>query len=206
MSTEQPGRPERTTADASPVGSTIAIIVALVAVVCGFFIMKTIRDNEDTTASNPTRTTVTTDLGSTTTVAGAVTTTTAFVPVYTGTKVQVANSASVAKAAGTMTTQLEGQGFDMADPTNGAAGKVELATTRVVYNPNDPNALKVAQTVASLLRVATLETSDSAIDTEDGTWPSGVGVVVLLGKDKAGKTLAEIAGGGTGTTTSSTQA
>jgi hypothetical protein len=193
MSTEQPGRPERTTTNASPMGSAVAIAIALAAVIAGFLILKNIRDTDGSDAGS--------GAGNTTTTVGSGTSstlvpdTTVFVPQKTGTKVQVANAAGVAKAAGTLTTILESQGFDMAAATNGKAD--DLAVTKVLYVAADSNAQKVALTLASLIGVAEIEPAGATVDTEGGTLPAGTGVLVLLGKDKAGKTLEQIQGGGT---------
>lgn len=195
MSTEQPGRPDRTTANTSPMGSTIAIVVAIVAVLGGFLIMRSIRDTDGSSSGTPATTIPTIDPGASTTVASAVTTTTAFVPTFVGTKVQVANSAKVGGAAKTLSTALAGQSFQMADPVDGTT---ELDITKVLYNPSDPAAAAVAQTVASVLRITEpIEPAVDSLPTSAGTWPDGTGVLVLLGKDKAGKTLEQIAGGST---------
>jgi len=47
MSNEQPSRPRRSGSSASPMGSTLAIIIAIAAVVVGFLILKNIRSDDD---------------------------------------------------------------------------------------------------------------------------------------------------------------
>lgn len=197
MSTEQPGRPERTTTNASPMGSAVAIAIAIAAVIAGFFILQSIRDTDGSDAGSGSNTTTTVD--GTAGSSSSVPDTTVFVPQKTGTKVQVANSAGVAKAAGTMTTILTAQGFEMAEATNGTVS--DLAVTKVLYLAADPNAEKVALTLASLIGVAQIEPAGTTVDTKEGTLPAGTGVLLLLGQDKAGKTLEQIQGGGVTDTT-----
>jgi hypothetical protein len=197
MSTEQPGRPERTTTNASPMGSAVAIVIAIAAVIAGFLILQNIRDTDGSDAGSGANATTTTVGGGTS--SSVVPDTTVFVPQKTGTKVQVANSAGVAKAAGTMTTILESQGFDMAEAIDGTVS--DLAVTKVLYVAADPNAQTVALTLASLIGVAEIEPAGATVDTKEGTLPAGTGVLVLLGQDKAGKTLEQIQGGGTTDTT-----
>lgn len=198
MSTEQPGRPERTTTNASPMGSAVAIAIAIAAVIAGFFILENIRDTDGSDAGSGSNATTTTSTG-TDTSSSSVPDTTVFVPQKTGTRVQVANSAGVAKAAGTMTTILEAQGFEMAEATNGDVN--DLKVTRVLYVAADPNAEKVALTLASLIGVAQIEPAGTSVDTTEGSLPEGTGVLVLLGQDKAGKTLEQIQGGAATDTT-----
>jgi hypothetical protein len=97
-----------------------------------------------------------------------------------------------------MSTILTSQGFEMAEPTNGTAN--DLKVTKVLYLATDPNAEKVALTLASLIGVAQIEPAGTTVDTKEGTLPAGTGVLVLLGQDKAGKTLEQIQGGTTDTT------
>ena len=95
MSNEQPSRPpKRSGSGASPMGSTLAIVIAVAAVVVGFLILKNIRSDDNSDATTPT-------IASSTTVAGALDTVaplptqpqvTVFTPTTTGAKVLVANS------------------------------------------------------------------------------------------------------------------
>ena len=56
MSNEQPSRPPRRSGSgASPMGSTLAIVIAIAAVVVGFLILKNIRsDDDDNTSASTT--------------------------------------------------------------------------------------------------------------------------------------------------------
>lgn len=197
MSSEQPVR-TRQTASGSPVGSTIAIVITIIAVVVGFFVLKKILDNDDSTSNPGTSTTVVTTVpGGSTTVASTAPPTTVFQLVKTGTMVQVANSSTINKVAGALTTALGGQGFTMCDATNGTT---KTDTTAVQYDPAITGAKDVAASVAYLLGVADVTVLPTPVATQLGSMPAGCGVLVLLGNDKAGKTLAEM-GGATTTTT-----
>ena len=81
-------------------------------------------------------------------------------------------------------------------------GTIDLPVTKIYYNPDDPAALPVAMTVSLLLANAAVESSGPVVPTlTTGTWAPGSSVIVLLGDDLAGKTLAQIAGvEATGTT------
>lgn len=206
MSNEPTGRPERTTANTSPMGSAVAIAIAIGAVVVGFLVLNSIRNDTPDAGSSADTTAPTqiVDDGSSTTQPGPTSTT--FVDTFVGTEVQVSNNASVAKAAGSLSTILEGEGFTLADPVNGSTSSETV--TKILFVSTDPAAQNVATTVARKLNVATLTPIDAGatVPTEDGTLPEGVGVLVVLGKDIAGKTLAEISGTGAVNSSTSTPA
>ena len=208
MSSEQP-LSERTSggSGASPVGSTAAIIIAVLAVVGGFLILRSLRDDSGTAAPETT-------MAPTTAVATTAVQTTApptTLPVVKeGATVVVANASGVNGAAGQLTTALEGDGYTMAKATN-ATAKADVTT--VHYNPANPNALAVATTLAATLGGAAVSEVPSVAPVEGGALPTGVDVLVVLGADKAGKTLAEMGSPATtvapvdpaaGTTTSTT--
>lgn len=193
MSNENAGRTGRTNGSA-PMGSTVAIVVTLVALVLGFLILRKVNDGGDSTTTKPAETTVapgtTLDPTATTLAPIEVTTTTA-AAVTTGTKVQVANASSVDGAAARMSTALGGKGFDMAEPVS-ASEKLEL--TRVLYNPDDPAALPVATSLAALMGNVEIVAQGVPVPVATGNWAEGSGVVLMLGNDNAAKTLAEISG------------
>ncbi|HEX2785570.1 MAG TPA: hypothetical protein VHN36_18455, partial [Ilumatobacteraceae bacterium] len=95
MSNEQPSRPRKSGSSASPMGSTLAIVIAIAAVVVGFLILKNINsdDNKTTATTQPTNPPI--DTSQTITSQPTVftePTTTIFTPVTTGASVIVANS------------------------------------------------------------------------------------------------------------------
>ncbi|MGZ4674731.1 MAG: hypothetical protein ACXV8K_18880, partial [Ilumatobacteraceae bacterium] len=67
MSNEQPSRPRKSGSSASPMGSTLAIVIAIAAVVVGFLILKNIRSDSNKTTSTTTQPTLPTQDTSSTT-------------------------------------------------------------------------------------------------------------------------------------------
>lgn len=201
MTNDQTGRTPRQTTGGSPAASTIMIIVTVVAVVIGFFILKTIRDDGGSSGgATPTsasgNTTSTTIAGGSTTAAP----TTLPADVKTGTQVQVANASGVGGAAGKLTTSLQSAGFEMAKATDATGAK--LATTVVYYDATNPVALSVAQTAARTMGAAAPAQLPSPVPVSGGKLADGAGVLVMLGKDLAGKDLptTTAAAGGAATT------
>ena len=193
MSNEQPSRPpKRSGSGASPMGSTLAIVIAVAAVVVGFLILKNIRSDDNSDATTPT-------IAATTSIDPALTNTvaplptipqvTVFTPVTTGAKVLVANSSHANGVAKVLSTALQGKGFTMGEPTNGATKE---AVTKIQYVEGDPAAQAVAQSVAAVMGVSTIEPLPTPVLLQDPTLVADNTVVVLLGDDKASKTLEEM--------------
>ena len=177
-------------------GSTVAIVVTAIAVLLAFFILRKVNDSGETSTANPgtVATVAPTAIGDTTvTTISAVPTTTGFTKI--GTSVQVVNVSNQEGVARNMSNALAAEGFTMVEPDTGT---IDLPVTKIIYNPDDPLALPVAQSVAKLLGDAVVESSGPVVPTlTTGTWAPGSSVIVLLGDDLAGKTLAQIAGGET---------
>jgi len=193
MSNENAGRPGRTNGSA-PMGSTVAIVVTLAALVLGFLILRKVNDGGDSSTVKPSVTTAapSTTLDPTATVAPtAEATTTTLANVTTGTKVQVANASTVDGAAGRMSTALGGKGYDMAEAVS-SSEKLELS--KVLYNADDPNALPVATSLALLMGNIEVVAQGVPVPVASGNWAEGSGVVLMLGNDSASKTLAQISG------------
>jgi len=201
MSNEQPSRPpKRSGSGASPMGSTLAIVIAIAAVVVGFLILKNIRsDNGDSTQSPTTPVATTIDPSLTTSIPPLPTEppVTVFTPTTQGAKVQVANSSHANGVAGVLSTALQGKGFTMGEPTNGATKE---AVTKVQYVSGDTAAQAVAQSVAQLMGVATVEVIPTPPQLQDPSLLADNTVLVLLGDDKAGKTLDQMTQPDTSTT------
>ena len=108
----------------------------------------------------------------------------------TGTAIQVVNTSNQEGAARFLANALAAEGFTMVEPDTGT---IDLPVTKVMYNPDDPNAQAVAQSVAIVLGNAEVEPSGPVVPTLTlGTWAPGSSVIVLLGDDLAGKSLAQI--------------
>lgn len=176
-------------------GSTVAIVVTAIAVLLAFFILRKVNDSGDTSSVTPgtagTETTASTLPGDTTNTSAPVTeTTTNFTKV--GTSIQVVNVSNQEGVARNMSSALGAEGFTTVEP---ATGTIDLPVTKIIYNPDDAAALNVANTLATYLGNCLVEPSGPVIPTEIlGTWAPGSAVIVLLGDDLAGKTLAQIAG------------
>jgi LytR cell envelope-related transcriptional attenuator len=194
MSNEQPSRPRKSGSSASPMGSTLAIVIAIAAVVVGFLILKNINsdDNKTTATTQPTSPPI--DTSQTITSQPTVftePTTTIFTPVTTGASVIVANSSHQNGVAKTLSTALQGQQFTMVAPTNGSTKE---AATKIQYKDGDTGALAVAQSVAKLMGVATVDVMPTPVALADPATLAEATVLILLGDDKAGKTLAQMTG------------
>lgn len=207
MSNEQPSRPRRSGSSASPMGSTLAIVIAVAAVVVGFLILKSIRsDDGPSVAATTLPTAVTIDpLLPVTTfpVTPTQPQVTVFTPTYTGATVLVANSSNQNRVAGQLTTALTGLGFTMAEATDG--GTKELVT-KVQFLAGDAAAQAVAESVARAIGVdpALLEPIPTPALLADPGLAAGNNVIVLLGNDKAGKTLEQMTAPAAATTESTT--
>ena len=199
MSNEQPSRPRRSGSGASPMGSTLAIVIAIAAVVVGFLILKNIRsDDSNSATTTPPATTPDSAVSNTFPITPIETQPTVFTPQTTGAKVLVANSSRVNGAAGQLTTALQGNQFTMGTPTNGLAKE---PVTKIQYLTGDVNAQAVAASVAALMGVATTEPMPTPVQLADPATLLDNTVLVLLGDDKAGKTLAQMVEPATATTT-----
>jgi LytR cell envelope-related transcriptional attenuator len=204
MSNEQPSRPRKSGSSASPMGSTLAIVIAIAAVVVGFLILRNITSDDDggdgTAATTPQTTPLVDSISSTTipSLVPAEPTTTVFQPTTAGAKVLVANSSHQNGVAKTLTTALQGNQFTTGEPANGATKE---AVTKIQYLEGDPAAQQVAQSVAGLMGVAAIEIIPTPVQLQDPTLLADATVVVLLGDDKAGKTLAQMTGAAAETTT-----
>jgi hypothetical protein len=197
MSSDQPRRARDTAASAgSPMGSTAAIVIAVVAVVAGFLILRQIRSDDGGAGSvTPTPTTVALETipestSATVETLPAETTTTQFVPTVDGATVVVANASTVNGAAGVLTTALQGKNFTTVKATN-ATIKQELTT--ILYDPTNTGALAVAQSLAVILGNPVVQEVSSPAPIEGGVLPDGASVIVMLGSDKANKTLDQMA-------------
>ena len=201
MSNEQPSSrpPKRSGSGASPMGSTLAIVIAIAAVVVGFLILKNIRsdDGDSTEPTVPVTTTIDPLTTTTLPLVPAESTTTVFTPTTAGASVIVANASHANGAAGQLTTALQANGFTMGTPTNGSTDE---PVTKVQYLTGDTSAQAVAQSVAQVMGVTSVEPIPTPVQLEDPTLLADNTVVVLLGDDKAGKTLAQMTSTETTTT------
>ena len=106
----------------------------------------------------------------------------------------VANANGIGGSAATMTDALGiGPGFTMGDPTDASAATGNLETTVIYYDPAQAAAQAVAESVNRALGGGA-----TVLPLPGGTPPvasgdiGGAGVLVMLGLDKANKTLEEL--------------
>ncbi|MEM9514582.1 MAG: LytR C-terminal domain-containing protein [Actinomycetota bacterium] len=184
----------------SPLGSTLSIVLAVVAVVAGFLILRNITDDGGGASvdTDPGAADTTTTLaGPTTTTEPAVTTTTLTLE---GATVVVANASGVSGSAGAMTAELEAVGFTMAEATNSSERNDE---TLIYYDPSAAAAQAVADSVSIVMGGPDVATVPEPPPVEGGDLGDAA-VLVLLGVNQANRTLAELQGTETTETTTAT--
>jgi len=191
-------RSPRQGASPSPVGSTLSIVLAVIAVVAGFLILQNLTSDDSSSVSAPSGDAAGAEDPSETTlpdlvldpVASSTTTTTTTVPlVTTGASVMVANANTVGGSAGAMTRTLEFEGFTMVDPVN-ATGP-NLLDSLVYYDPAQAGALDVANSVAFVLGGLSVSEVPTPVPVESGSL-GDAGVLLMLGDNEAGKTIDEL--------------
>lgn len=198
-----PRRTTRASDGGAPVSGALAMVLAAIALVAGFFILRSISDGGEQSLDLPgTGSSVDetpgggdgTDPGATPTtlVAPEPTTTTEPSLVVTGASVIVANANGQGGTAGGMSRTLEAAGFQMVDPTDASSAIPTLDTTVIYYAADIAGSQAVADSVNRVmggdLQVSTLQGTPP---TQDGSM-GGAGVLVMLGTDKANKTLEEM--------------
>ena len=204
MSNDQPVRrpPAKSSGGGAPMGSTISIVIAVVAVVVGFIILRNINSSGSAAPSSPivsipTNSTATT-IGTGTTIGGPATTipnagTATTGPLVQTAQVVVANASGQKGAATFATTELKAVGFTMGPPTDAFGPEKSLATTKVYYVAGaEATAASVAQmysTAASPVQALAMPTPIPVKGATIGT----ATVLVMLGKDLANKALPAIA-------------
>ena len=115
-------------------------------------------------------------------------------PVYTGATIAVANASGIGGSAGAMSTALTTQGYQgVGEPGNATGGGLDVSL--VYYVAGDAAAQAVAQSIATDLGGVQTAEMPTPPPAEGG----GVGtatVLVMLGTDTAGRTIADLSGAG----------
>ena len=174
--------------------STLSIVVAVVAVLVGFFILRDINSDSSNSSSSPSDDTSVDASG--TTVPDAAVTTLPPATNTTGFKVLVANGSGVPGSAGDLSVALQGLGFIVQPPLNKSDATPKQTLTMVYYIAGqEANAANVA---AALGGVATAPMPDP-VPTETGNMGEA-SVLVLLATDLAGKPIAGAPAAATTTT------
>ena len=196
--------PRRRVGDSgASVSGGLAMVLASIALIAGFFILRSISDggnqaldfplggssgvDADASVSDVTTTTVAP-------LAEQTTTSTAAPLVTTGASVIVANANGMGGTAGAMSRALESvAGFSMVDPTDASSTVPVLTTSVIYYEPSIAGSQAVAESLNRVLggdlQVTALQSTPPTADGSMG----GAGVLLMLGTDKANKTLEELA-------------
>ena len=188
----------------APSNVTLGAVVAVVAIILGFFVLRNINADSGTTSTPGgvvTDTTAPTSEGTDTTVESGVTTTAPLV--ITGFKIQVANASGVAGSAGSMTVQLQTLGYVVQPAVNVSAGSPKRAKTGVFYLAgSEAAAQNVAATLGGDVEIGAMP---SPVPLETGTLKEAT-VLILLGTDLSNKQLTGAASSGNGAATPQTTA
>ncbi len=200
-----PRRSPRVSDGSAPVSGALAIVLAVVAVIAGFLILRSISDGGEQTADfpepgaaqsggpsgaeNPTNTT-----GPDESVATLPPTTTVPPLIVEGAGVVVANANGQGGSASAMSRALETTyGFGLVDPTNASSTIPNLEESVIYYVADVPAAQDVANSLGRVLGgVSSIAPMPETPPTQDGTLNGG-DVLLMLGLDKANKTLEELA-------------
>lgn len=200
-----PRRSPRVSDGSAPVSGALAIVLAVVAVVAGFLILRSISDGGEQTADfpepgqsqsnsaggggNSTNTTSPDE-----SVATLPPTTTVPPLVVEGAAVVVANANGQGGSASAMSRALETTyGFTLVDPTNASSTIDDLEESVIYFVADVPAAQDVANSLGRVLGgVSSIAPMPETPPTQDGTLNGG-DVLLMLGLDKANKTLEELA-------------
>jgi hypothetical protein len=195
------GRPPRVGDSRSPVGSTLSIVLAVIAVVAGFLIIRELTDDDDpstATGNDPTDESVP-DLslpadGSTppqgTTASGEPVPSTTAAAVRSGATIAVANASGIGGSAAAMSSALTVEGYEgVGEPGNGTGE--QLSASVVYYVPADAAAQAVAQTLAADLGGVSVQPMPATRPATSGSTGDAT-VLLLLGTDAANKSLSEL--------------
>lgn len=184
----------------SPSTGTLGAVVAVVALILGFLILRDVKDNGGGT------TPVGTNAPAATTPDGGTVPVTTTLPFsINGFKIQVANASGLAGSAGAMTLLLQNQGYVVQAALNVPPGTAKRAKTAVFYLAGcEAASQNVAGVLGGNVEVAVMP---QPIPVETGTIGEAC-ILILLGTDLANKPLGGVVGAGNGSaaTTTSTVA
>jgi hypothetical protein len=199
-----PRRTPRVSDGAAPVSGALAIVLAVVAVVAGFLILRTISDSgadsADFPPANGQTQTGDVDSGDATDSSDPQNSVATLPPVVTtpplvtqGASIIVANANGEGGTAGAMSRAISTAGFVVVDPTDASSTIPDLEASVIYFDSAIPAAEDVANSLARALGgVSSIAEMPATPPTSDGSL-DGATVLLMLGKDKANQTLAELA-------------
>lgn len=177
-----------------PVSGVVAIVLAVIAVVAGYLILRSITDDGavsggpgiETGDGTGTSTESTVPSTGSTVPQLATTTTTAPGLVTTGASVIVANANGQAGSAGQAARVLENSaGFQLVDPTDANESTPDQDTSSIFYDTTNPAAQTVAESLNTVLGGAlNVQPMPDPVPVQDGDL-KGAGVLLMLGRDFA---------------------
>ena len=177
------------------VSTTVSVVVAAVAVLLGFLILRDINRDTSDSAANPAATTLAPGDSSAPTLPVATT-----LPTRTGFKILVANASGITGSAGQMSTALQSENFIVTQPINADATIGKQSVTIVYYVAGYEGG---ATAVADILGGVQIQPVATPAPVEGGSLGEAQ-VLVLLGTDLAGKLLPGALPGSTTETTTTT--
>jgi hypothetical protein len=183
----------------SPVGSPLTIVLALIAVVVGFLIFRSIDDSDAGGVETPDGATTvpagtaTTAPGATTATTAAPSATTAATRVTEGATDIVANASAAGGVAQNMQDALEEAGYTVTAEATSDINAEPLETSVVFYVETPPAIRAVAQSVARDLGGIAVQPMPASIPVEGGSIGTAT-VLVMLGTDTAGESLDDLGG------------
>lgn len=188
---------------AAPASGVLAIVLAVVAVVAGFLILRSISDDGGMASSaavgnNANSSSGGSDSGSSdgsTSSTLATSTTSTTVPyTFTGATVIVANANGQQGSAGHITTVISnGTDFETAEPTNVDDSITTLELSQIQFDAANAAAQPVAETLAKVLPGAIVPTAITGTPPITDGNMKGAGVLLLLGTDLVDLTVAQLA-------------
>ncbi len=176
-------RPRGTPAGGVSISTSLSVIVAAIAVLLGFLILRDVNRERDGLSFDPG-----VEVPTATDVVGvdpSLIPTESVAPDRTGFKVLVANASGVPGSAAKMTTDLQGQQFVVTQPLNADPAAGKLTTTVVYYIPGFEGQ---ATLVADVLGGVQILPVPNPPLVEGGSLGEAT-VLVMLGTDLAGKFL-----------------
>jgi hypothetical protein len=196
------GRTPRLGDARSPVGSTLSVVLAVIAVVAGFLILRELTDDDGGGTSAPiggsensaVETTAAGSGGPSTSNALGTATTATTVPGRTlaGATISVVNVSGQGGSASAMSSALETAGYlGVGAPGDGTGADQDVSS--VYYVPTDPAAQAVAASIAADLGGVPTAAMPATRPAQDGDTATAT-VLVMLGADAAGKSLSELSG------------